>query len=270
MDSRPVSRLAPCLLFAAAYSLSPPTLAQTSASSPSGFGTEDLQTVTLNHYAFQPRDSDQTFAATCCGADFYVHPTGGSQFLYAPLDAGLIPNGALLERVDFFVRDSTAESNIAGYLCRTWIQLDGSDLGSECFAAGLTSGTPGDTVIPVAPDATVLYETDADGDGDVDSVNYVLVAVFGTGLPDYTTDLRLRGARILYRRQVSPAPSNATFGDVPVGHPFFQFVEALAASGVTAGCGSGNYCPDAPLTRGQMAVFLAKALGLHWPGPEIP
>ena len=28
---------------------------------------------------------------------------------------------------------------------------------------------------------------------------------------------------------------------------------------------SGNYCPDAPLTRGQMAVFLSKALGLHWP-----
>jgi hypothetical protein len=25
------------------------------------------------------------------------------------------------------------------------------------------------------------------------------------------------------------------------------------------------YCPDAPLTRGKMAVFLAKALGLDWP-----
>ena len=23
--------------------------------------------------------------------------------------------------------------------------------------------------------------------------------------------------------------------------------------------------PDAPLTRGQMAVFLAAAFGLHWP-----
>lgn len=57
----------------------------------------------------------------------------------------------------------------------------------------------------------------------------------------------------------------ASFGDVPTGHPFFQFVEALADSGITAGCGSGNYCPDLPLTRGQMAVFLSKALGLHWP-----
>ncbi len=46
--------------------------------------------------------------------------------------------------------------------------------------------------------------------------------------------------------------------------PFFQFIEALAESGITAGCGNGNFCPDAALTRGQMAVFLAKALGLHW------
>jgi hypothetical protein len=63
---------------------------------------------------------------------------------------------------------------------------------------------------------------------------------------------------------VSPAPGSATFGDVPTSHPFFQFIEALVASGITAGCGGGNYCPDAPLTRGQMAVFLSKALGLHF------
>jgi hypothetical protein len=35
-------------------------------------------------------------------------------------------------------------------------------------------------------------------------------------------------------------------------------------SGITAGCGGGNYCLDAALTRGQMAVFLSKALGLHF------
>ena len=71
--------------------------------------------------------------------------------------------------------------------------------------------------------------------------------------------------RIVYELQVSPAPGTATFDDVPTSDPGFQYVEALVASGVTAGCGSGNFCPDAPLTRRQMAVFLAKALGLHWP-----
>jgi len=77
--------------------------------------------------------------------------------------------------------------------------------------------------------------------------------------------LEVEKFRVAWVRQVSPPPANPTFGDVPVGHPFFQFVEALAKSGITGGCGNGNYCPDAPLTRGQMAVFLAKALGLQWP-----
>jgi hypothetical protein len=81
-----------------------------------------------------------------------------------------------------------------------------------------------------------------------------------------TTDCsqQLDSVRFFYQLQVSPAPATATFGDVPTSHAFFRYVEALAASGITAGCGGGNFCPDQPVTRGQMAVFLAKALGLHW------
>jgi hypothetical protein len=75
----------------------------------------------------------------------------------------------------------------------------------------------------------------------------------------------LTRVRITYRLQVSPAPAFASFSDVPVGHPLHQFVEALVRAGITGGCGGGNYCPDAPITRGQIAVFLAAALGLHWP-----
>ena len=70
---------------------------------------------------------------------------------------------------------------------------------------------------------------------------------------------------VWWHRRVSPPPAAATFGDVPTSHPFFQFIEALVSSGITGGCGGGNFCPDAPLTRGQMAVFLSKALGLHFP-----
>jgi len=71
---------------------------------------------------------------------------------------------------------------------------------------------------------------------------------------------------VQWHRTLSPAPESPSFNDVPTNHPFFQFIEALKASGITGGCGDGtNYCPDASLTRGQMAVFLAKALGLHWP-----
>jgi hypothetical protein len=69
---------------------------------------------------------------------------------------------------------------------------------------------------------------------------------------------------VAWKRRVSAPPSVATFSDVPSSHPFFQFIEALAASKITAGCAPGKFCPEEPLTRGQMAVFLAKALGLHW------
>ena len=78
-------------------------------------------------------------------------------------------------------------------------------------------------------------------------------------------NLQVQKIRVSFVRQVSPAPAAATFNDVATGHPFFQFVEALAKSGITGGCGSGSFCPDQTLTRGQMAVFLAKGLGLSWP-----
>jgi hypothetical protein len=67
-----------------------------------------------------------------------------------------------------------------------------------------------------------------------------------------------------WKRQVSPAPATATFNDVPTGHWAFRFIEALADSGITSGCGGGSFCPDNTLTRAEMAVFLSKALGLHY------
>jgi hypothetical protein len=60
----------------------------------------------------------------------------------------------------------------------------------------------------------------------------------------------------------SPAASFAVqvdFLDVPPLHLFHDYVNTIAREGVTAGCGSGNYCPDATNTRQQMAVFLLKS-----------
>ena len=62
-----------------------------------------------------------------------------------------------------------------------------------------------------------------------------------------------------------PAPViTPSFGDVPSTHPFYEYIELMKAAGITAGCGGGNYCPDAAVTRGQMAVFLVRVLGLRW------
>lgn len=58
-----------------------------------------------------------------------------------------------------------------------------------------------------------------------------------------------------------PAPSGV-FGDVDLGHWAVAWVEQLAAEGITGGCGDGDFCPESPVTRAQMAVFLVKAFGL--------
>jgi hypothetical protein len=81
----------------------------------------------------------------------------------------------------------------------------------------------------------------------------------------YDGSVYMAAVRVYYQLQVSPAPSTASFGDVPTTYPYFQYIEALYSAGITAGCGGGNYCPDDPVTRGEMAVFLSRALGLNWP-----
>lgn len=49
------------------------------------------------------------------------------------------------------------------------------------------------------------------------------------------------------------------FADVPTDHPMAAWIKQLAAEGITVGCGNSNYCPDATVTRAQMAVFLLRS-----------
>lgn len=51
------------------------------------------------------------------------------------------------------------------------------------------------------------------------------------------------------------------FSDVPSAHFAHADINAIAAAGITGGCGGTNYCPDANVTRGQMAAFLHRSLG---------
>ena len=60
-----------------------------------------------------------------------------------------------------------------------------------------------------------------------------------------------------------PACVTPSFNDVPCSSPFAKWIEELARRSITGGCGNGNYCPTAPNTRGQMAVFIVAAFGLQ-------
>ena len=49
------------------------------------------------------------------------------------------------------------------------------------------------------------------------------------------------------------------FLDVPPSHLFHEPIVTLVANGIAAGCGSGQFCADAALTRGQAAPLLLRA-----------
>jgi hypothetical protein len=52
-----------------------------------------------------------------------------------------------------------------------------------------------------------------------------------------------------------------TFTDVPASHSAYGYIERMYALGITGGCSTSpmRYCPDSPVTRSQMAVFLCRA-----------
>lgn len=70
-----------------------------------------------------------------------------------------------------------------------------------------------------------------------------------------------------FKETLDPLPQRAartlhvgdSFADVSRSSPYYRFVETLFHHGVTAGCGGSAYCPTAPVSREQMAVFVLQA-----------
>ena len=81
---------------------------------------------------------------------------------------------------------------------------------------------------------------------------------------------RVRGAVVaVFAAMVLALPlgvlASHQFSDVPNSNIFHGDIDALVDAGVTAGCGSGKYCPNQAVTRGQMAAFMNR-LGALAPG----
>jgi hypothetical protein len=65
--------------------------------------------------------------------------------------------------------------------------------------------------------------------------------------------------------EFNPAtPAGQRFNDVPPSNVFYNFVDRLAVLNITLGCTPDHsmYCPNDPVTRGQMAAFLVRAFNL--------
>jgi uncharacterized protein (DUF1800 family) len=56
----------------------------------------------------------------------------------------------------------------------------------------------------------------------------------------------------------APPAATGVFSDVPISMPLAPWIEEVARLYVTVGCGGTSYCPNSSVTRGQMAVFMAK------------
>ena len=82
---------------------------------------------------------------------------------------------------------------------------------------------------------------------------------------------RMRRVLLTFVLLVLAALPAAAQEDLPPGGTFYDDqgsvhepdIEALAASGITRGCHDTKpiFCPDQPITRGQMAAFLVRAVG---------
>jgi len=55
--------------------------------------------------------------------------------------------------------------------------------------------------------------------------------------------------------------ANHVFSDVPTSSTYHKPIARLYGAAITGGCGSGRYCPNSAVTRGQMAAFLNRGLG---------
>jgi hypothetical protein len=222
---------------------------------PNEFGTQDYTVTTISCMQFSafpaPGASDSEFAVKA--RQFLPFDTGGA-FSGVYLAGVDIPSGAV---IDFMGLETQTSSHDGIYNAKL----------------SLIDRYGNYTDVLEVP-STVHAGQGWDTDYNPTALNYQLVRNVHNQLTlevvQYTDTnasplVYFGWVEIWWHRVVSPAPATATFNDVPTSHPFFQYVEALAASGITGGCGGGNYCPNNPVTRGQMAVFLAKALGLHWP-----
>ena len=78
---------------------------------------------------------------------------------------------------------------------------------------------------------------------------------------------RAQFASMLTRAFELSAADHPTFQDVTPGTTHAPAISAIAAAGITSGCGGGNFCPDAEVRRDQMATLLVAALELGRPVP---
>ena len=135
-------------------------------------------------------------------------------------------------------------------------------------AAGLLAGG---SPAAAADPADVEFSDVADGAWYAAHVAHVASLGVTTGYPDGTFRPHQRVSRahiaVSLVRALGLEPSDnpvGHFDDVAAGAWYAPHVELVAELGITIGCNSGGteFCPRDPVTRSQMALYVAQAFGL--------
>jgi uncharacterized delta-60 repeat protein len=138
------------------------------------------------------------------------------------------------------------------------------------MAVFLTRGKHGSAFVP--PTATGEFSDVPPGSFAADFIEQIYADGISGGCGDgnYCPESAITRAQMavfLLRAKHGPSyvPPTATgvFADAPPGSFAADWIEQLAAEGITGGCGGGNYCPGAPVSRAQMAVFLTTTFALQ-------
>jgi hypothetical protein len=172
-----------------------------------------------------------------------------------------LPAGASVQsmEIDYFDNSAVGEVQASFGVC----DFEGM---SCAFQAGNCIDNP-ITICSGNTNAPGYGNTQADMSGDGITIDNFFKG-YKTFVGNTTNDGSTAISQIIigYKLQVSPAPGTATFTDVPTSDFAFQFIEAFNAAGITVGCDlvGPKFCPDRNVTRREMAVFFAKALGLQF------
>ena len=139
----------------------------------------------------------------------------------------------------------------------------------------VVSGSVSIASAELPPGGTFTDDDNSAHEGDIEAIAAIGIT---KGCNPPTNDLfcpkasvtRGQMAAFLVRARNLPATSEAPFGDA--SGVFEDDINRLAAAGITKGCNPPTndlFCPEASVTRGQMAAFLVRAFDLP-PTSEAP
>jgi hypothetical protein len=217
-------------------------------------------TAGTNTIAFRGRDQNSKLDRILITADPNLVPTDGNVVTFS--DAP--PSNPFFDFIETMARDQISGGCGAGKYC------PGNSVTRAQMAVFLLKSEHGGAYVPPPPTGTVFSDVAADSFAAAWIEQLHLEGVTtGCGGGRYCPNAivtRAQMAVFLLRAKHGasyvPPPASGLFADLILTDPFTPWIEELSLEGVTAGCGGGNYCPNDPNTRAQMAAFLVKTFTL--------